>query len=103
MGNLGNRNQYVCNFCFSALDGDVSYLRGDNMKYRAFKRCRKYTEIYTREKETKELQIDLDKVNICIAEHQYGLPIDEAWVDIRVKGDCAYSMSLKTLIAKIKG
>lgn len=40
---------------------------------------------------------------LWIAMFRNGLPIDETWVDIRVKGDCAYSMSLKTLIAKIKG
>lgn len=72
------------------------------MKFKAFKRCRKYTDIYTKEKETKELQIELDGVRISVTEHQYGVPINDPWIDITVKGkNITYSMGLSTFIKKI--
>lgn len=71
------------------------------MKYKVFKRCKKYREIYTKEKETKEIQIELNGIAIYIAEHQMGLPLNEPWVDIFIKDGCSYSMDLSTLIKKI--
>lgn len=71
------------------------------MKYKVFKKCKKYQEIYTKEKETKEIQIKLDRIAIYITEQQMGLPLNEPWVDIFLKGGCSYSMDLSTLIKKI--
>ena len=73
------------------------------MKYRAFRKCTKdYEEIYTKEKETKELQIELDGIKIYITEHQVGIPIKEPHVEILIKNECGYSMDLSTLIKKIR-
>ena len=71
------------------------------MKYKSFKKCKNYKDIYTKEKETKELQIELDGVSILVAEHQYGMPINEPYVEIRIKG-CTHCMSLSTFIKKIR-
>lgn len=72
------------------------------MKYRAFKRCTKgFEEIYTKEKETKEIHIDLDGIKIRITEHQLGLPIKEPWVDIVVKDGWSYGMDFSEFIKRI--
>ena len=72
------------------------------MKYKAFKKITKlYEEIFTKEKETKELAIDLNKISIYIAEHQFGIPLEEPHVEICIKGICSYSMDLSTFIKKI--
>ena len=71
------------------------------MKYRVFKKCKKYKDIYTKEKETKELQIELNGIKILITEHQYGMPINEPYVEISVEG-CTYCMGLSTFIKKIR-
>lgn len=70
------------------------------MKYKVFKKCNKnYEEIYTREKETKEVQLDLDKVRILITEHQCGIPTGETWIEIAVKDkSTTYCMSLTSFI-----
>lgn len=72
------------------------------MKFRAFKKCKNYEDIYTKEKETKELQIELNGIIIYITEHQFGRPIKEPYVEITIKDDCSYGMDLSQLIKKIK-
>lgn len=71
------------------------------MKYKVFKKCKDYEEIYTKEKEAKALDIELDEVTIWITEQQLGTPIREPHVEIAIKGDCSYSMDLSTFIKKI--
>lgn len=73
------------------------------MKYRAFKRCAKgYEEKFTREKETKELQIDIkDRIIIHFEEHQLGMDLNEPHVDIAIQGGYSYSMDLSEFIKKI--
>ena len=72
------------------------------MKYKAFKKCTKnYEEIYTKEKETKEIHIELDGIIICITEHQLGLPIKEPYVNIIVEDGWSYGMDLSEFIKKI--
>lgn len=71
------------------------------MKYRAFKKCKDYKDIFTREKETKELQIELDGVNIYVIEHQFGTPLKEPCVIIDVKDGVSYGMDLSEFIKRI--
>ena len=72
------------------------------MKYKVFKRCGKYyDEIFTKEKETKEIHIELDGVTIHISEQQIGMPLDQPQVFISVKSGLSYSMALSTLIKKL--
>lgn len=73
------------------------------MKYRAFKKCTKdYDEKFTREKETKELQIDIkDRIVIHFEEHQLGIDLNEPHVDIAISGGYSYSMDLSELIKRI--
>lgn len=72
------------------------------MKYRAFRKCTKdFEEIYTKEKETKELEIELDGITIWITEHQLGMPIDKPYIEISVKNGMTYGMDLSTLIKKL--
>lgn len=73
------------------------------MKYRAFKKCTKdYDEKFTREKETKELQIDIkDRIIIHFEEHQHGIDLNEPHVDIAIPGGYSYSMDLSEFIKRI--
>lgn len=73
------------------------------MKYRAFKRCTKgYDEKFTREKETKELQIEIkDRITIDFEEHQCGMDLNEPHVDIAIPGGYSYSMDLSEFIKRI--
>ena len=73
------------------------------MKYRAFKKCTKdYDEKFTREKETKELQIDIkDRILIHFEEHQLGIDLNEPHVDIAISGGYSYSMDLSEFIKRI--
>lgn len=72
------------------------------MKYRVFKKCKDYEDIYSKEKETKELQIELDGIKIYIMEHQFGMPIKEPYMEIVIKDGWSYSMNLSQFIKKIK-
>ena len=73
------------------------------MKVKTYKRTNKhYEDIYTKEKETKEIEIVLN--NNCIikiAEHQLGQELDKAHVDI-ICEDCGYSMDIDVFLEKIK-
>lgn len=73
------------------------------MKYRAFKKCTKdYDEKFTREKETKELQIDIkDKIRIHFEEHQLGMDLNEPHVTFHIPGGYSYSMDLSEFIKRI--
>ena len=73
------------------------------MKYKAFKRCTKgYEEIFTKEKETKELQIDIkDRIEIHFEEHQVGRDLEEPHVSIFIKNGYSYSMDLSEFIKRI--
>ena len=72
------------------------------MKFRAFKKCKNYEDIFTKEKETKELQIELDGIKVLIIEHQFGSLLKEPYVEISIKDDCSYGMVLSEFIKKIK-
>lgn len=73
------------------------------MKYRAFKRCTKgYDEKFTKEKETKELQIEIkDRIAIHFEEHQFRMDLNEPHVDISIPGGYSYSMDLSEFIKRI--
>ena len=72
------------------------------MKYRAYRRCtRNFEEVYTAERETKALEIELDGVKLWITEQQFGLPIGKPQIEISVKDGSSYNMDLSTLIKKI--
>ena len=73
------------------------------MKYRAFKKCTKdYDEEFTREKETKELQIQIgDKFALYIEEHQMGIDLTEPHIEFVVSGKGSYSMDLSEFIKLI--
>lgn len=73
------------------------------MKYRALKKCTKdYDEKFTREKETKELQIDIkNRIIIHFEEHQLGIDLNEPHVDIAIPGGYSYSMDLSEFIKRI--
>ena len=73
------------------------------MKYRAFKRCTKgYDEKFTREKETKELQIDIkDRIIIHFKEHQLGTDLKEPYVNIAIPSGYSYGMDLSEFIKRI--
>ena len=73
------------------------------MKYKAFKRCTKsYDEKFTREKETKELQIEIrDRIIIHFEEHQFGMDLDEPHVEIAIPDGYSYSMDLSEFIKRI--
>lgn len=71
------------------------------MKYKTFKKCTEdFEEIYTEEKETKAIEIEVDGINIFITEQQLGLPLGKPHIEISVKG-CTYSMSLLDLIKEL--
>ena len=71
------------------------------MKYQTFKKFREkdYNEIYTKEKETKSIIIDVDGVYIRIDEQQFGSPI-KPHIEISVKG-CSYCMNVSELIKRL--
>lgn len=72
------------------------------MKYKAFRKCTKdFEEIYTKEKETKELAIELDGIKIWITEHQFDKPIKEPYIEIAIKNGNHYYMDLMEFIKKI--
>ena len=71
------------------------------MKYRAFKKCKDYEDIFTKENETKELQIELDGIKIYIVEHQFGIPLKEPFVQIDIRDGISYGMDLSEFIKKI--
>ena len=76
------------------------------MKYKVFKRVtRKYEEKFSKEKQTEEIHIKVNGVEIHIAEQQCGYPLDEPHVTIFVPkeygcydGVDSYSMSFETFI-----
>lgn len=70
------------------------------MKYKTFKCMRNFDELFTREKETKEIQIEIDEVKVGITEHQFGLPINKPYVNITIKGKGVWSMDFSTFIKK---
>ena len=72
------------------------------MKYKTFKKCTKdFEEIYTKEKETKAIEIELDGINIFITEQQLGSPLKEPHIEISVADGYTYSMDLLTLIKNL--
>lgn len=73
------------------------------MKYKALKRVTKgYDEIFTKEKETKELQINIkDKITIHFEEHQVGIDLSEPYVNIAIPNGYSYSMDLSEFIKLI--
>lgn len=71
------------------------------MKYKAFKKCKDYKDIFTKENETKELQIELGGINIYIVEHQFGISLKEPFVLINTKDGVSYGMDFSEFIKKI--
>lgn len=68
------------------------------MKYKAFKKfnTKNYDEIYTKEKETKAIKIEVDGTIILIEEQQFGSPIKPHITIFHENG--SYSMNFSTLI-----
>ena len=75
------------------------------MKYRTLKRItRNFDQVYSRQKETKEIHIDLgDDTTLYITEHQMGSPIKEPHITIGIEDRGSYSMDLSTFIKTITG
>ena len=75
------------------------------MKYKTLKRVTKsYLEIFSREKETKEICIDFGDSRIIITEHQFGDPIDVPHLFITVPDTGAvWSMDLNTFFKRLTG
>ena len=75
------------------------------MKYKVYKKYKNYTEIYTKEKETKAIYIKLDDgTEIWITEQQIGLPLKEAHMEFTFKDEYAtYVMDLSAFMDSIKG
>jgi hypothetical protein len=73
------------------------------MKYRTLERItRNFDQVYSRQKETKEIHIDLgDDVTLSITEHQMGSPIKESYITIGIEDRGSYSMDLSTFIKTI--
>lgn len=70
------------------------------MKYTTFKKCTKdYKEIYTKEKETQAIEIEVDGITILIEEQQLGSPIKPHITIFTENG--TYSMNLSTLIKNL--
>lgn len=72
------------------------------MKIKTYKRTNKfYEDIYTREKETKEVEIELDNGYIIrITEHQLGQILNVPHIDIICEKGC-YGMDMQAFIKKI--
>lgn len=72
------------------------------MKYEVFKRItKKYEEKFSREKQTEEMHIDVNGVEIYITEHQCGYPISEPHITIFAPNGYSYSMDFNTFIKKV--
>lgn len=71
------------------------------MKYKTFKKFNKknYDEIYTKEKETKAIQIETGGTIILIEEQQLGSPIKPHITIFTENG--SHSMNLSTLIKSL--
>lgn len=71
------------------------------MKYQTFKKFREkdYNEIYSKEKETKSIIIEVDDVYLRIDEQQFGSPI-KPHIEIGSKG-CCYCMNVSELIKQL--
>ena len=75
------------------------------MKYKTLKRItRKFDQVYSKQKETKEITIELDdNTTLYITEHQMGTPIKEPYITIGIEDRGSYSMDLSTFIKTITG
>ena len=76
------------------------------MQVKLYKRTvRGYKDVFTRDKFTKEVVIDLGKSGILtISEHQLGHPLRQRHVNISLEEgsySMSYSMSMESLIKKI--
>ena len=71
------------------------------MKYKVFKRVtRKYEEKFSRERQTDEMHINVNGVEIHIIEQQAGYPLDKAYVHVRIPNGYGYDMDFDTFIKK---
>lgn len=73
------------------------------MKYKTFKKfdTKDYKEIYTKEKETKAIEIEVDGITIFITKQEMGLSLGKPHIEISV-GNETYCMDLSTFIESIK-
>lgn len=72
------------------------------MKYEVFKRVtRKYEEKFSKEKQTDEIHINVNGVEIHIAEQQCGYPISETHVTIFVPNGYSYGMDFNTFVKRL--
>ena len=73
------------------------------MKYKTFKKfdTKDYKEIYTKEKETKAIEIDVDGINIFITKQEMGLPLAKTHIEISIANE-TYCMNLSEFIKTIK-
>lgn len=73
------------------------------MKVKLYKKTTKdYDDIFTKPKETKEIQMEINDYIISIQEHQLGMDLDEPWVILRHKEDgYVMSMSFSLLIKRM--
>lgn len=69
------------------------------MTYKTFKKFKNYDEIYTKEKETKSIIIEVDGLFIRIDEQQFGTPI-KPHIEIGTKGRC-HCMNVSELIKRL--
>ena len=71
------------------------------MKYKVYKKTTKhYEDVYNeKEKETKEIQLQINDVEIHFAEHQYGTQC-EPMVHI-LTGHCCHTMSFERFVEKL--
>ena len=71
------------------------------MKLKTYKKTNKnYEDIFEKEKETKEVQLQIGDYELIIAEHQIGMALKEPHVVI-ITNDCTYSMDFNSFIEKI--
>lgn len=72
------------------------------MRYKALKKVTKdYDEIWSKERETDEIQINTHGVEIDITEQQVGVPLQQPYVNIYIDG-ITYSMNWDVFLNKIK-
>lgn len=73
------------------------------MKYKTLKRVTKYyDEKFTKEKETNEIHININDVNIQIIGQQCGNVLNEPYIEIITK-ECSYGMDFNIFIKKLTG
>lgn len=70
------------------------------MKIKISNKVKNFQSIFSKEKEVKEILLEIGEYQLSITEHQYGMDLSEPFVDVSNK-DVIHSMSLKTFMDKI--